>query len=84
MGPSSTANAASLLTPTISREKRVPYDPKFERALRGIEHGMKPRSKSLRRISQREAKDLLKEADEKRQAKHKGQVRAVKRMSGEG
>jgi hypothetical protein len=62
----------------------VPYDPKFERALRGVAHGMEPRSKSLERISPRKAKDLLNEADEARRAKHKGQVRAVKRMSGEG
>ena len=61
----------------------MPYSPGFERALQGIAHGMEPRSASLKKISPTKARNLLAESKQK-EAKHRGQVRAVKRMSGEG
>lgn len=41
------------------------------------------RKKSIQRISPVRAKRMLAEADRGRQAKHKGQIKAVRRMSGE-
>lgn len=82
----STQNAAGLLTPVYSRDRKdkdMPYAPKFEHALEGIAHGMKPTSASLKKISPEKARDLLSESKGK-QARHRAQVRAVKQMSGEG
>lgn len=41
----------------------MPYDPAFERALRGIAHGWHPKKGSLRKISPRKAKSMLSEAE---------------------
>jgi hypothetical protein len=57
----------------------MPYAPRFERALQGLAHGMKPQSESLKKISPEKAKAMLAEA----KGKHKGQIRAIRRMSGE-
>ena len=60
----------------------MPYAPGFERALHARASGRPMRKKSVQRISPVKAKRMLAEADRGRQAKHKGQVRAVRRMSG--
>lgn len=60
----------------------MPYSPGFTRALRGIEHGWKPKGKNLQRISPRKAGAMLTEADKGRRAKHRAQIRAVRSMSG--
>jgi hypothetical protein len=57
----------------------MPYAPKFERALEGLAHGMKPESESLKKITPGKAKAMLTEA----KGKHDGQIRAFRRMSGE-
>lgn len=57
----------------------MPYAPKFEHALQGIAHGWHPRKGSLRKISPAKARAMVKEAH----GKHKGQIRAMRRISGE-
>jgi len=89
----STQNFAGLLTPVYSKDRKtrkdeaMPYDPDFERLLQAKAHGWRPKggftSESARRLSPTKARDLLSESKGK-QAAHRGQVRAVKRMSGEG
>ena len=84
-GPTSTSNFPGLLTPTYTKTRTrtqergagpMPYAPKFERALRGISHGMKPKSSSLKKITKPKAKKLLDEAH----AKNKGQLAALRSL----
>jgi hypothetical protein len=41
----------------------MPYDPKFEKALRGIAHGWHPTDPSLARIGKGKAQEMLAEAE---------------------
>jgi hypothetical protein len=59
----------------------MPYAPGFERALHARAAGRPMRKKSIRRISPTKAKRMLTEADRTRRAKHRGQARAIQRMS---
>ena len=82
MGVTSTTNVPGMLIPAFSREKKMPYAPGFERALRARQHGANLRSPSLQRISPAKAGRMLTEADRTRKKKHAGQVRAVRSLGG--
>lgn len=57
----------------------MPYAPGFERALHGIASGdFQPKKESLRKISPAKAKRMLAEAN----GRHKGQVRAIRKIAG--
>lgn len=61
----------------------MPYAPKFERALQGLAHGMKPRSKSLKKISPHKARSMLSEAkssEARSRSRHEGQLKALRSM----
>lgn len=83
MSATSTENASSLLTPvtrTDRKRKEMPYAPAFERALHGIASGkFDPKKESLKKISPDKAKRMLAEAH----GRHKGQVRAIRKIAGE-
>ena len=56
----------------------MPYAPGFERALRGIAHGWKPRKGSLKKIGQDKAKAMLDEAEG---VEHEARKRGLDRVS---
>lgn len=61
----------------------MPYAPSFVRALRGLSHGMKARSKSLRKITPGKAQAMLEESgDVASYSKAQGALRRRTRKRG--
>lgn len=61
----------------------MPWTPEQNKVWRAIEHGWKPPAGKFEDVTPEKAKKMAHEGVKASQAKNRGQVRAIKQMSGE-